>query len=116
MKTITVSKADLIKTLEENRGEHMEQFTKAQEAYRTAVIDVLDSRLQQARSGGPIRTFIDLPEPRNYTDSYTSAIKALEWEVNDTVELDQAEFNRLVLNNWEWAQNFAATTQSYLAS
>jgi hypothetical protein len=57
-----------------------------------------------------------LPEPVDYTSEYDAALAALEWEVEEKVTLDEESFRRLVLNEWRWAQHFAANTSSYLAS
>lgn len=114
MENITVRKDKLIETITKNRDEHREQFLKAQEAYREKVIAELDTRLEQARNGGRINLGFSLPEPVDYTDSYNTALSMLEWEVTDEIELSESDFQRYVLNKWEWARMFAANTQAYL--
>lgn len=115
-KSYTVNKADLRAKLITNRDEHADQFERAQVAYREAVIKVLDRRLEETKAGGKIRTYIDLREPEEHTDAYDLVLEGLDWEIADEVVLDPTEFNRLVLNRWEWSASFAANTQSYLAS
>lgn len=100
MQNITVSKKDLLETLTTKRGEHRSVFDKAQVAYREQVI----------------QTWIDLPEPKDYTDEFDKAIAMVEWQVGDTIELSERDFQRYVLNQWEWAGAFAATTSTYLGS
>ena len=112
---IKIEKNRLIATVRENRDTHRDQFLAAQEKYRERVIEVLDERLAAARRGDRINVHISLPTPVDYTSEYDQALSALEWEVEDHVHLSQTEFNRLVLNDWEWKQNFAATSLSYLA-
>lgn len=114
MENITVPKDQLIHTMRVNRDEHRAQFLAAQEKYREAVIRELDRRLRQAREGGVINLGFTLPAPVDYTDSYDTAIQMLEWEVADEVTLSEHDFERYVLNKWEWARQFAASTQSYL--
>ncbi len=114
-RTIEVKKDRLIETVTENRAEHRAQFLDAQDKYRQRVIEELDRRLHEVRDGAPISLGFRLPEPVDYTQEYDEALAGLEWEVGDTVHLPQDEFNRLVLNHWEWAGVFAANTQSYLA-
>lgn len=116
MKNVTVLKTHLIETLKENRAAHREMFLKAQKRYRKRVIKELDKRLKEARDGGVINLGFALPEPKDFTQDYTNAIKALEWELADEVVLDEREFNRLVLNQWDWAPLFAATTGTYLVT
>lgn len=114
-RTVEVDKAVLLDTLRENRDAHREQFLAAQQVFRARVVEELDRRLESARRGDEVDLYIRLPEPHDYTETYNAAIEQLEWDINGTVHLDQAEFNRLVRNDWEWARDFAANSLSYLA-
>ena len=116
MNTIKVNKADLIEKITANRDEHIGIVEAAQVKYRERVIEELDKRLEDARRGRKIDVRITLPVPENYTREYDNALAALEWEVDDEVELEQDDFNRLVLNQWSWVRQFAANTQSYLVT
>lgn len=116
MDSITVNKDQLLTTITTNRDDHRDQFLVAQQRYREVVIKELDKRLEAARNGGVINLGFTLPEPRDYTDSYDTAIEMLRWELEDTVILDEGSFRRYVLNKWEWAGQFAGTTQVYLDS
>lgn len=114
MRTVTVKKEDLIAKVQTNREEHRAIFLQAQEKYREAVIEKLDQRLAEVRAGHPISLGFSLPEPQDYTNEYDMAIQQLEWEIADTVELDQNMFRQLVLNEWSWSQHFAASNAAYL--
>lgn len=113
MDTYKIKKDRLLETLIKNRDEHRAEFLKAQDKFRERVIEHLDKRLTQARDGKKVRLYIDLPEPVDYTDTYQAAIDGLEWDVRSEVELNEREFQHLVRNRWEWAENFRASTQSY---
>lgn len=115
METITVRKSELLETVTRNRDEHRGLFLKAQERYREAVIKELDQMLADARANKKIKRMITLPEPQDYTSSYNTVIDMLAWHTADTVELERHDFERYVLNKWEWAGAFAANTQSYLS-
>jgi hypothetical protein len=110
---VTVNKADLIAKIEANRDEHKDIVAKAQVNYRARVIEELDNRLADAKSGKPIDIQISLPMPTDYTREYDNALSQLQWEVADEVELDHDDFNRLVLNQWRWAAQFAGTSLAY---
>lgn len=114
MESITVRKGQLLETIRANRDEHRQQFLTAQKKYREKVIEELDVRLEQARTGGRINLGFALPEPVDYTDAYDTAIGMLEWEIGDEVTLEEEDFKRYVLNKWEWARAFAASTKAYL--
>lgn len=114
MQTITVSKQRLLETLRTNREEHRELFLKAQDVFRQRVIEVLDERLRHARAGRKVELFIHLPEPEDYTERFDQAIAMVEWAEGNSIELTEKDFQRYVLNRWEWAQSFAAATRSYV--
>lgn len=116
MDTVDVDKANLIATIRDNRDRHRSIFEKAQEVYREKMIEELDRALDDAKNGRKIVRFINLPEPEDHTSDFDTALQMLEWEVGDTIELSRRDFQRYVLNQWEWAAGFAANTESYLAT
>jgi len=114
MRSIVVSKEDLIATLRLNRDAHRDIFVAAQEAYRDKMIEEMDRALAEARMGGQIRRAFTLPVPEDHTDDFDTAISMLEWHQSKTVELEQYEFQQYVENEWGWQKSWAATTQAYL--
>jgi len=116
MENVTVEKAKLLDTLKTNRTAHRELFLEAQTVYAQKVIETFEERLAAARRGDRVSTSIHLPEPRDYTDAFDRAIKMIEWSIGDTVELSEHDFQRYVLNDWEWQQAFASSTQMYVGS
>lgn len=114
--TITVEKSRLIKTLNENKVKHAEKVAKAREVYRQKIIEELDKRLQEAKKGGDIDPgFLHrLPIPLDYTDEYERAIDQYEWELAPQIELTRQDFNRFVRDEWEWQQQFMASSAAYI--
>lgn len=115
MDTITVDKAQLIATMTENRSKHQGIFLKAQAGYREQAIQALDRKLQNAREGKINLTF-SLPAPKDFTVEYDTALSMLEWAQGDSVDLDQRDFERYVLDRWDWANQFVGSTSAYLVS
>jgi hypothetical protein len=120
-----VDKNDLLQKMHQNREEHRREYLEAATKYRQAIVSELRARASKIARGADendpgkiddIEPFVHLPVPVDYTDSYDAAIDALEWHRGNEVELDQKEFDRWVRNNWEWKGNFAANTQSYVAT
>jgi len=116
MENVTVKKDALLDILTSNREAHRQLFLEAQEVYREKVIEALDERLQAVRRGDRVSTFFNLPEPRDFTDAFDRAISMVQWNVGETIELSEHDFQRYVLNDWEWAQQFVASTQLYTGS
>lgn len=110
-----VSKAELLERVKHNRAHHRQQFEEAQSAFRQRVIEELDRRLKVAQEGGRIDLRFSMPEPQLFLGEYDAAIEALEWEIDDEIIIDHDSFRQLVLNQWHWAPQWAASTQVYLA-
>ena len=47
-----------------------------------------------------------LEVPKDHSKSYEIAIQMAEWEVNETIELTQSQFQCFVLDDWEWTVKF----------
>jgi hypothetical protein len=116
MNTVMVEKARLLDTLRLNRDEHRAIFEKAQGVYRERMIEELDRALAEAKAGRKIVRAFSLPVPEDHTDDFNTAIAMVEWEVGNTIALEQHDFEQYVLNQWHWRASFAANTGSYLAS
>lgn len=113
MKTVKVNVEELLKTVKKNRDAHRELFLKAQEGYREMVIEELDRMLSDARTGKPLRVSIKAPQPEDHTDDYDRVLKMLIMSVDEEIELDVLEFDRYVMDNWEWARLAAASNTMY---
>ncbi len=116
MNAVTVKKEELLEKLRANRSSHRDVFLKAQEEYRAEVIVELDKMLEDARGGRRIRRMVALPEPEDHTADYDRVIAMLEMSVGLEIEISEHEFQRYVLDQWEWAGSFAANTLRYTDS
>ena len=113
MKTIKTKKAELLAHLKANRENHIDEYNRAFDAYREALIVQFEEALKKAKNYEPVSHHIDLEKPQNYLDSYDSAIEMLEWTTEDEIELDLVEFKQLVQDQWNWKQSFTAMARSY---
>jgi len=113
---ITVNKNELLSRLEDNLAKHEAKVVQAQDVYRMKVIEELENRLDDASRGKPIdlRVFAMLPVPRSYAEEYRQAMEELRWHTGEEIELSSRDFTRFVLDKWEWAGQFAGSTQVYL--
>lgn len=116
MNTITVNKTDLLVALVANMETHAATVAQARDIYRERIIAELDKRLAEAKTGDDIDPgFLHrLPIPRDFTEDYVRAVEQVKWEVGDTVTLTPGDFNRYILDEWEWGHQFEAATASYL--
>ena len=118
MNTITVDKDELRLALIKNREDHKAIYDKAVIAYKEKFVKEAQRFAEDAvrrAQGGRIdfALFRGLPVPEEHTEDFDRAIQMLEWEINDTVELEETDFRQYVQNNWRWAASFASNTSSY---
>lgn len=113
MNAIIVKKIELLTAIRQNRNSHREIFLKAQKKFRERFIEELDRRLADARHGLKIDTYIGLPRPKDHTADYDRAIRMLEMETREHIELEESDFAVYVMDQWAWKQNWTASTLAY---
>ena len=115
MESVKVKKDELLAKLKENRELHKREYDQAVIKHRNEAIAKLQERLQKIEAGDKVDLTFDLPTPREFLDSFDEAIAMLEWSQDSEIELEQNDFQRYVLNKWEWQRQFAAATSLYNA-
>lgn len=110
---VTVSKAELLESIRNNRDGHRKKFIQAQMDYRTAVVAELDGMLKDAREGKKIRRSVSFPEPSDHTNDYDRVIRMLEMSVAETIQISGAQFEQFVMDRWNWSNQFEATIGMY---
>lgn len=111
---VTVDKGELLAVLHQNRANHREIFLKAQDGFRSRVIEELDWRLRDARAGRKISLIFGLPEPEDHTEDYDREIRMLEMHTGQTVTINSHLFDQIVMDRWGWTASFTTTNSSYL--
>jgi len=59
---------------------------------------------------------IVLDIPVSHLKEYDTAIDMFEWEVSDTVELNNTEFSCFIQDKWEWKEDFTRMSNVYKAA
>lgn len=118
MKQIRVEKKKLLTILQKNRAEHREMFLAAQTAFRETAIKALDAQLEAARKGKPFEFahFIQFRAPEDHTKDYDRSIQMLEMSVEETITIDEREFQNYVQDIWNWSQEWASNSLRYVTA
>jgi hypothetical protein len=116
MDTIRINRQRLLETLEQNKAQHESDFAEAHKAWTKKATKALKKAAQKAEEEGVVEVhpLKDLPKPESYVKSYDDAIRRVEFDVRDEVELDDREFSAWVQDDWNWRGAFLANTGSYL--
>lgn len=116
MDAVKVNRQELLKIVRENKEKHIKEFDESVEDYKKAVIKIAESNLKLAQTGDldKIAKFQMQPgKPTSYESSYTRAIRMLELSVEDEIKVEEDVFNQLVLDEWNWKNNFTASASLY---
>lgn len=140
-RTVTVKRLDLLEKLKSNRIKHEKDYLDAVSGYKAQAkerleklktkilkaandnFEVIALKIEQfnPNAENPLsnsislinETHFTLEVPKSHTRSYDIAIQMAEWEVNDTIELTQAQFQSFVLDDWEWRAKFDLIKSTY---
>lgn len=135
LNNITIKKEDLLRILKENLEAHNEVFNASTQAYFEALRDELEKKVQTAKdlvkhyqakvenvtSVNPAEypakfsklMSISSVKPVSYEASYKTALRKIELSVEDTFTLSEQDFDRYVLNDWEWKAQFVSNASFY---
>lgn len=114
MKTVKIQTQALLKKVRENRVKHLTEFEEAMAGYREEVVRELNENLSKATTGEDVPHFLSLTQPTSYCHDYDRVIAMLEMSTETAVELDSREFDRYVMDNWEWKDSVVGTNALYL--
>jgi hypothetical protein len=112
--SVTVARKDVLDKLCANLTSHQESYARAVEAFYDKANQTLKDAGKSLKKRPNKSLSLMLAFPLNYEDSYKTAIEMLEMEVNDNIVLSRDLFVKFVKDEWEWRNQFAAATLSYL--
>lgn len=110
---IKVDKLALITKIKENKVTHLKEYESAVIAYKEEALKQLMHLKSKADSGDLMLT-LNLTTPINNSDNYDKIIEMFEWEVSDTVELEQKEFTEYVQDETSFAMTAKFSNKAYL--
>jgi hypothetical protein len=115
LEKIKIRKETVLEILRENKAKHCIEFEEAISGWiskaRIKLTDLLsDLNTDKARS---LKIEIYLPRPVSYEKDYEKAIKMIEFEIRDEVEISTQDFDKYFLDEWTWKENFLSNTGLY---
>lgn len=112
---IKVNKMELVDILRKNREIHASIYQTAIEKYRELSLTWFNNAVDVLKAGGEPPRTLPYPIPEEHTEDFDRAIKMMQMDVNDELDLEEHEFRQYVDNEWGWARSFLANSGSYLA-
>lgn len=118
MGNVRINKIDVLKKLKENRDKHASDYETSMNGYKAALkkaVAVLARKLRKDESFD-VNGVIQLAKPQSYLKDYDRAIRMLEMSCDETVVLEQADFDRYILDEWHWKAGFNVLNSTYSAA
>ncbi|MBO9492129.1 hypothetical protein J7384_17335 [Endozoicomonas sp. G2_1] len=112
---VKINKDDLLCCLKSNLEKHIEDLNSALDARRkdfSEQVSVYANLIDSNATYQPPEN-IGLPIPTSHVADYERAIKMVELTVDPIIELSEAQFDKLVMDNWHWKNEFLRTTSVY---
>lgn len=101
--------------LTKNKDEHRGIYEEAVEAYSKEAMEWLKNQMDglMRTKKSPVRLYFVAPVPEEHTEDYERVISMLEMTVDPTISLNESDYAKYVLNQWDWAHSWGSNTVSY---
>lgn len=108
-------KEQILEKLKANKKQHALDYKEATEKYWVALVTRLNELLALAtvKKGEKSDFYLALPAPKSYEDRYDTVIEMLSMTTDKEIELTEQEFRQLIMDEWDWKGDFAATIAHY---
>lgn len=112
--TVYVDKDQLLAALERNCASHGAAYQKAKAGYIKVTTKQVEEYLTRLADGQLLERAFIPPPPEDHTSDYYDAISMMQWSLNESIELTQAQFKQYVQDDWGWKQTWQASNSSYI--
>lgn len=116
MRSVKLNKTELLGIVRENKSKHLRDYDEAVKDYKEAARNIVNYNVGKINEGTleSIAKCKTIPAPpKSYEDEYSRAIRMLELSVETEIDLDADVFNQLVLDEWNWKNQFALMASTY---
>lgn len=111
-----VKKVWLANKVADNMNAHVAEYEKARAAWRERVLAALEAELEKVRAGASPTLYFALPEPVSHEREYARVLDMLTQCTTENLEIDERDYARYVLDEWEWQEQFKTLSATYLGS
>ena len=114
MNLTLVKRDDVLHILLKNRQRHITDYAETMLNRQIDILTALKKAVKDVSAGKEV-TELSFPLPEDNTKVYDAAIRKLELEQRNELELDAQTFERWVMDEWHWKDNFVRTASVYNA-
>ena len=116
--SVTVSTANLLNRLKENRANHIAKYDEAMAGYRKKAAEWLRRRATRIEAGETTNIYMTLDQepPELHAGEYDTVIEMLEMGIVDMIILTHEDATKLLSDRWQWSPAFSSSCSSYALS
>lgn len=111
--TCTMHTSDLLKVLRVNRDAHIASYRKAVVVFQKKMKAKLEWMAKAVKAGKRVSMYMDLPVPERHKHDYDRVIDMLKNSIMPDITLDEQQYERYVLDQWDWQRSFSSNTMRY---
>ena len=118
---VRVKRTKALETIKENAAKHKADFEEAVEGYKVKLVEHFERCIVATQSTigtkEVLPTFKRMPEaPLSHLEEYEKHISMLEWATSENIDMNQQEFEQLIMDKWHWKEKFAHTNAFYASA
>lgn len=112
---VKIDRNELLKVLKENKEKHVIDVAEAMALRRDEIISYFTDSLERMNrdSTWNPKEKINFPMPADHSADYEKAIRMVTMTQETIIELDENQFDKLVMDNWDWKQELISTSAIY---
>lgn len=115
MNNVKVRKDELLSCLYNNLDKHQSDVEDAKRLRIDKIERFFNEQLEQIKADRNYqpKENIRFPMPQDNSSEYKKAIKMVEMNQDEIIELSETQFDKLVMDNWGWKEDLIATSSLY---
>jgi hypothetical protein len=112
---VQVNREQLLAKVKENRERHATEYAEAVRGWCRKVYEAAEQVMALANSGElrSLDKLTRLHRPKTYLKDYDRVIATLELATDETLELNDADADCLIADNWQWKHEWTASNLDY---
>jgi hypothetical protein len=121
-----IKKSELLDEIKKNRGKHTKEFEAAHAGWLRQSLAKMHKHVESCRKiiknveagrekPGFEHLYLDR-EPKNHSGDYDRIIRRLEMSMDDEQHLDHDDFDKFVMDQWDWKAEHTQSVTSYTVS
>lgn len=112
---VKLKKSELLQVLKDNLEKHRADVIEAVKLRRERVMTVFTDQINAMSidADHELAEVFKFPLPEDNSRDYEKAIRMIEMTQYEFIELEEDQFDKLVMDNWHWKRELALTSALY---